>query len=603
VEEVRKNAGDVYPVFIKALSEALKAPGGERTEAFRRIFSAEVDAVVKDFESRGLRKEAEALAKTAEAALKLSEAVGWKAPEEVKQRLPSAVEEAERLIAKLRDEAVVKRIYEYASHSALASLVREVKEAVTAKRDVEERLVKLIDEVRLVVERTAPHLSPLLERLKAGDYSVLPRLEEGLAELVERQRGLGEVAETPVNVAEVLRRAAEAVPAVVGNVEKTKTALRAGRLAEAAEAVGHVEDAARWWKSLTAKAASRVEEVVALVREAEAVGGKISELMSRAGALEGEAARLLSAALEALPSGEYGVVAKQLEAVEKALGEPHILKLVREARAEAEGLARAVERLAEALEKAPSPELEKALEAVRRGEVEKAREILTRIEAAGAAEEVVKAVKEAKSLIPAAQPEERVYALALAAAGVPGFEAAAVKTALEAAAGRSYSRASALIEAVERAVNERLAKSAEAEPVAKALERLGVEPRRLDSPEYRGQAVRELEKVGESLRALADLPVAVQRVEPEKAAKSAEVFGLSETASLFRAVEKVRREAGDVYPVFIKALSEALRAPEGERAEAFRRVFASETEKMAKAFEERGLRLRRRTCGGRLNCA
>jgi hypothetical protein len=67
--------------------------------------------------------------------------VGWKAPEEVKQRLPSAVEEAERLIAKLRDEAVVKRIYEYASHSALVSLAGEAREVITAKRDVEERLV------------------------------------------------------------------------------------------------------------------------------------------------------------------------------------------------------------------------------------------------------------------------------------------------------------------------------------------------------------------------------------------------------------------------------------------------------------------------------
>jgi hypothetical protein len=590
LERVKAEAGDVYAAFAKALAEALRASEGERTETFRRVFAAEVDAVVKDFKSRGLRKEAEALAKTAEAALKLSEAVGWRAPEEVKQRLSSAVEEAERLIAKLRDETAVRQIYEYASHSALVSLAGEAREVITAKRDVEERLVKLIDEVRLVVERVAPHLSPLLERLKAGDYSVLPRLEEGLAELVERQRWLGEVAETTVNAAEVLRKAAEAVPAAKDDVEKAKAALRAGRLAEAAEAVGRVEGVVKDSEYRAAEAAGGVEKMVVLGHAAEAAGRKISELVSRAGALEGEAARLLSAALEALQRGEYGQAARRLEAVEKALGEPHVLRLVREVRVEAEGLARAAERLAGALEKAPSPELEKALEAVRRGEVERAREILTRIEAAGAAEEVVKAVREAKSLIPAAQPEEKAYALALAAAGVPGLETAAVKTALETAAGRNYSRASALIETVERAVNERLAKSAEAEPVAKALERLGVEPRRLDSPEYRGQAVRELEKVGESLRALADLPVAVQRVEPEKAARSAEVFGLSETASLFRAVEKVRREANDVYPVFIKALSEALKAPEGERAEAFRRIFASETEKMAKAFEERGLK-------------
>jgi hypothetical protein len=589
VERVRAEAGDVYAAFAKALAEALKAPEGERAELFRRVFSAEVEAVVKDFESRGLKKEAEALAKTAEAALKLSEAIGWRAPEEVKQRLSSAVEEAERLIAKLRDEAAVRQIYEYASHAALVSLVREVKEAVAAKREAEERLVKLIDEVRLAVERTAPHLSLLLERLKAGDYSVLPRLEEGLAGLAERQRRLGEAAETPVNTAEVLRKAAEAVLAVKDEVEKARAALRAGRWAEAAEAVGRVEDAARRWKSRNEEAVGKVEEVVALSREAGAVGRKISELMSRAGALEGEAARLLSAALEALQRGEYGVAAKQLEAVEKAFGESHILKLVREARVEAEGLARTAEKLAEVLEKAPSPELEKALEAVRRGEVERAREILTRIEAAGAVEEVVKAVKEAKSLLPAAQPEERVYALALAAAGVSGLEAAAVKTALEAAAGRSYSRASALIEAVEKAANERLATMRDVEPVAKTLERLGLEPRRLTSLEYREQAVKEVEKAVESLRSLANLPTAVQR-DVEKAARAAEAFGLAETAALFKVMEKVRKEAGDVYPVFIKALTEALRASPEERAETFRRVFASETEKMIKAFEERGLK-------------
>jgi len=591
IEKMKKEAGDVYVAFTKALAEALRAPEGERVEAFRRVFTAETEEMAKVFEERGLKTEAERLQRAAEAAFKIAEAVGWKAPEEVKQRLPSAVEEAERLAERLRDEAAVKQIYEYGLYSALASLAREVKEVVAAKRDVEEKLVKLVEDVKPVVERIAPHLTPLLEKVRTGDYSVLPALEEGLAELAVRQKRLGEVAETPVNAAEVLRKAAEVMPSAKDEVEKAKAALRAGRWAEAAEAVGRVEGVVKDSEYRAAEAAGGVERIVVLGHAAEAVGRKISELASRAGALEGEAARLLSAALEALQRGEYGQAARRLEAVEKALGEAHVLRLVREVRVEAEGLARAAEKLAEALEKAPSlrPELEKTLEAIRRGEAERVREMLTRIEAAGAVEEVVKAAKEAKSLL-AAQPEERAYALALAAAGVPGLEAAAVKTALEAAAGRNYSRASALIEAVERAVNERLAKSAEAEPVAKALERLGVEPRRLDSPEYRGQAVRELEKVGESLRALADLPVAVQRVEPEKAARSAEVFGLSETASLFRAVEKVRREAGDVYPVFIKALSEALRAPEGERAETFRRVFTSETEKMAKAFEERGLK-------------
>ncbi|MFZ8841557.1 MAG: hypothetical protein ACO2PM_22085, partial [Pyrobaculum sp.] len=368
MEKVRKEAGDVYPVFIKALTEALKAPPEERAETFRRIFSAEVAAVVKDFESRGLRKEAEALAKTAEAVFKIAEAVGWKAPEEVKQRLSSAVEEAEKLIAKLRDEAVLRRIYEYASHSALVSLVGETREVITAKRDVEERLVKLIDEVRLVVERVAPHLSPLLERLKAGDYSVLPRLEEGLAELVERQRRLGEVAETPVNTAEVLRKAAEAVPSAKDEAEKAKAALRAGRWAEAAEAVGRVEGVVKDSEYRAAEAAGGVEKMVVLGHAAEAAGRKISELASRAGALEGETARLLSAALEALRRGEYGVAAKQLEAVGRALGEAPILRLVGEVRVEVEGLARAAERLAEGFERGPSSGLGEGVEGVPRGE-------------------------------------------------------------------------------------------------------------------------------------------------------------------------------------------------------------------------------------------
>jgi hypothetical protein len=139
----------------------------------------------------------------------------------------------------------------------------------------------------LVVERVAPHLSPLLERLKAGDYSVLPRLEEGLAELVERQRRLGEVAETPVNAAEVLRKAAEAVPAARDDVEKAKAALRAGRWAEAAEAVGRVEDAASWWRSQSAKTVESVRGAVVLGREAVEYGRRVSELASRVGAFGG----------------------------------------------------------------------------------------------------------------------------------------------------------------------------------------------------------------------------------------------------------------------------------------------------------------------------
>jgi isopropylmalate/homocitrate/citramalate synthase len=109
-----------------------------------------------------------------------------------------------------------------------------------------------------------------------------------------------------------------------------------------------------------------------------------------------------------------------------------------------------------------------------------------------------------------------------------------------------------LIEAAERSVNERLAAVRDVEPLAKALERLGVEAMRLGSPEYRQRAVREVEEAAAALRGLADLPTAVQRVDAEKAAKAAEAFGLAETASLFKVMEKVRKEAGDVYPVFVK---------------------------------------------------
>jgi hypothetical protein len=44
--------------------------------------------------------------------------------------------------------------------------------------------------------------------------------------------------------------------------------------------------------------------------------------------------------------------------------------------------------------------------------------------------------------------------------------------------------------------------------------------------------VRDVEEAAAALRGLADLPVAIQRIEPEKAAKAAEAFGLAETAAL-----------------------------------------------------------------------
>jgi hypothetical protein len=56
------------------------------------------------------------------------------------------------------------------------------------------------------------------------------------------------------------------------------------------------------------------------------------------------------------------------------------------------------------------------------------------------------------------------------------LNADAIKPALEAAVNRDYGRALVLIETAERSVNERIAAARDVEPVAKALERLGVEP-------------------------------------------------------------------------------------------------------------------------------
>jgi len=596
---------EVVRAFEDAVAEALKAPQ-RRERVFREVFTERVERLVEEHARRGDVEAVERIRHAACELAKISETVGWRAVEDVAFVLPAvgkAFEEALRAVGQSRDGSRFAEVFKARAEEAARQLEQQgMSDVASRMRSAAQRIA---EEIYAGGWWAVERLKPLLSTERAGE--VLGRLEflhslfatealetyRGLVclrqveELAKEVKGL---AYAPGVAEEVLRRTAEAVLSAKDDVEKAKAALRAGRWAEAAGVLGRVEDAASWWRSQNAETVEGVRGAVVLGRETVEYGRRVSELASRAGALEGEAARLLSSALEALQRGEYGQAAKQLEAVERALGESPVLRLVREARVEAEGLARAVEKLAEALEKAPSPELERALEAVHRGEAERAREILTRIEAAGAAEEVVKAVREAKSLIPAVQPEEKAYALALVAAGVSGFEAAAVKTALEAAAGRNYSRALALTEAVEKAANERLAAARDVEPVAKTLEHLGLEPRRLSSPEYREQAVIELEKAAESLRSLADLATAVQRVNAEKAAKAAEAFGLGETASLFKAVERVRKEAGDVYPVFMKALTEALKAPEGERAETFRRIFTSETEKMIKAFEDRGLK-------------
>jgi hypothetical protein len=127
------------------------------------------------------------------------------------------VEEAEKLIMKLRDEAAARQISEYGYYSALASLAREAKEVVTAKRDVEEKLAKLIEDVKPAVELIAPHLVPLLEKVKAGDYSVLPALEAELPKLAEQHRQLQKLVDE-------LREAKKSLEKVAHIDNKDKTA-------------------------------------------------------------------------------------------------------------------------------------------------------------------------------------------------------------------------------------------------------------------------------------------------------------------------------------------------------------------------------------------
>jgi hypothetical protein len=220
VEKVKKEAGDVYPIFTKALAEALKAPEGERAEAFRRVFTAETEKMAKAFEDRGLKTDD--IRKAAEAAVKAAESIAWKAPEEITQRLPSVVETAEKLIIKLKDEAAARQISEYGHYSALASLAREAKEVVTAKRDVEEKLAKLIEDIKPTVDVIAPHLTPLLERLKAGDYSVIPALEAELAKLAEQYKQL----QALVNELNTVKKSLEAAMHIDEKVRGLEKALK-----------------------------------------------------------------------------------------------------------------------------------------------------------------------------------------------------------------------------------------------------------------------------------------------------------------------------------------------------------------------------------------
>jgi len=331
VEKVKKEAGDVYPIFTKALAEALKAPEGDRAEVFRRVFTAETEKMAKAFEERGLKTEAENLRKASETALKAAESIGWRAPEEITQRLPSAVAEAERLIAKLSDDSVVRQISEYGHYSALASLAREAKEVVTAKRDVEEKLAKLIEDVKPAVDLIAPHLTPLLEKVKAGDYSVLPALEAELPKLAERHRQLQVLVDE-------LREAKESLDAAARIGEKIKQL--EGALKKAPEDVKAVFDEAL--KALEGrdfeKAAKELDKILKIVEEKRERLQPLEEKIKEAKAA---AERLgLAEVVKALERPSSKNVVKALSELERELariyGALELVEYVRRPRADAD---------------------------------------------------------------------------------------------------------------------------------------------------------------------------------------------------------------------------------------------------------------------------
>ncbi|MFZ8807925.1 MAG: hypothetical protein ACO2PN_07450, partial [Pyrobaculum sp.] len=464
VPEVR----EVVKVFEEALTEAMKAPE-KREQVFHEMFKERVEKLVEEHARRGDVEAVEKIRHAAAELTKISETAGWRAVEDVALVLPTvakAFEEAVRAVGESRNPTRFVDAFKARAEEAAKQLEQKGMQDAAAR--VRKAADNIAGEVYVggwgAVERLKPLLLPEhagsvmggLEFLHAifttetlGTYRELVYLRQ-VEELVKEVK---KTASAPGEAAEVLRRAAEAVPTIKDAAEKAGAALRDKMWAEAAMTLSLVEGVVEENKRQAADAVNGVEEAVALGRKAAEYDKKMSELLPRAEALNADM----------------------------------------------------------------------------------------------------------------------------------------VKPALEAAVNKDYGRALVLIEAAERSVNEKMAAVRDVEPLAKTLERLGIDATRLSSPDYRQRAVKEVEEAAAALRRLADLPTAVQR-EPEKTAKAAEAFGMAETASLFRAVEKVKKEAGDVYPVFVKAVAEALKAPEGERAEAFRRVFTAETENMAKAFEDRGLK-------------
>ncbi|MFZ8807062.1 MAG: hypothetical protein ACO2PN_03025, partial [Pyrobaculum sp.] len=492
------------------------------------------------------------------------------------------LQETAEIFRKFREEFFfVKDLLE--GHRVFRREVEEVREVVKAFEEALTEAMKAPEKRESVFREVfKERVEKLVEEYtRRQDVEAVERIRHAAAELTKISETVGWRAVEDVVI--VLPTVAKAFEEAVKAVDNSKDATRLAGVFKA-----KAEEAAKQLEQQGMRdAAERVRQAAQRIAEELYVGGwwaveRIRPLLSleRAGEVAGRL-ELLHAIFTTETLGTYRelVYLKQVE------------ELVKEVKKTASAPRDAEEVLRRAAEAVPTVKdaAEKAGAALRDKMWAEAAMTLSLVE--GVVEEnkrkaadAVNGVEEAVALgRKAAEYDKKVAEL------LPRAEASAVKPALEAAVSRDYGRALVLIEAAEKAVNEKIAAVRDVEPLAKTLERLGIDATRLSSPDYRQNAVREVEEAAAALRRLADLPTAAQR-EPEKAAKAAEAFGLAETASLFRAVEKVKKETGDVYPVFVKAVAEALKAPEGERAEAFRRVFTAEAEKMAKAFEERGLK-------------
>ncbi|MFZ8807234.1 MAG: hypothetical protein ACO2PN_03905, partial [Pyrobaculum sp.] len=183
------------------------------------------------------------------------------------------------------------------------SLAREAGEVIAAKRDVEERLVKLIEDVKPAVELVAPHLFPLLERLKAGDYSVLPALEAELPKLAEQHRQLqklvdelGEARKSLEKVAHIGKKVKELEKTLKKAPEDVKAAFgEALKALERMDFEGAVRELNKILKIVEEKKA-RLQPLEERIREATAVAEQLG-LAKVAKALERPTEKNVSKAL------------------------------------------------------------------------------------------------------------------------------------------------------------------------------------------------------------------------------------------------------------------------------------------------------------------